>query len=352
MKYESVVGNPPYAENKGVDSKHFRKQSYTALYENALSFTDRFVSMIIPARWLQKQGCGTKYFNERMMNYKHISELSLFIDASRVFPGHDISGGVCILACDTNTNFDGRTKVEVHHNDVIDLSHRSIDSLGIGIFVSSPILLDICNKVYVNNNNDTIADQVESRLLYGLRSDFAKRPEKYNLPNTYTVIKNKDDDLSLHCLLNGKRSIVYLPENYPIPRNKEKAATYRVLAPKATGASVVGLGYGHNAFVGRPIIAKPREYTTETYMVIWSTESEIEANNFVKYYNSKFFSIMVSVIKSTQNMTSVFDYVPNQDFSDNSDIDWNKDVDKQLYDKYGLNEQEIDFIEKSVRIRS
>lgn len=88
-------------------------------------------------------------------------------------------------------------------------------------------------------------------------------------------------------------------------------------------------------------------------MSIGCFETEIEADALLKYVKSKFARTMLGILKITQdNPASKWKYVPLQDFTPNSDIDWSQpvaDIDKQLYAKYGLNENEIDFIESHVK---
>lgn len=93
-------------------------------------------------------------------------------------------------------------------------------------------------------------------------------------------------------------------------------------------------------------------YTT-TFIYVGAFDTELEAQNCLKYIKSKFARTMLGVLKITQdNPKDKWQKVPLQDFSPNSDIDWSKSIaqiDQQLYGKYGLNQEEIDFIESKVK---
>ena len=78
-----------------------------------------------------------------------------------------------------------------------------------------------------------------------------------------------------------------------------------------------------------------------------------EGEACLKYIQSKFARVMLGILKVTQhNPRSTWKYVPNQDFSPGSDIDWSRsipEIDQQLYAKYGLDVTEIAFIEDNVK---
>lgn len=90
-------------------------------------------------------------------------------------------------------------------------------------------------------------------------------------------------------------------------------------------------------------------------MVVYGNVSNTKnkALNLIKYLNSKFARFMHSLAKASQDATSkTYQFVPIQDFTNDSDIKWNKsiaEIDKQLYAKYGLSQEEIEFIEQKIK---
>lgn len=114
------------------------------------------------------------------------------------------------------------------------------------------------------------------------------------------------------------------------------------MIPKANGSGAIGEG-----------ISTPLVGFTETFISIGETNSRSEAEATLKYVKTKFARTMLGILKITQDNTkSVWKYVPLQNFTENSDIDWSKsisDIDQQLYKKYGLSDEEIAFIEEKVQ---
>ena len=101
------------------------------------------------------------------------------------------------------------------------------------------------------------------------------------------------------------------------------------------------------------MLTEPGIGSTETFISVGFFNTENENKNCLKYISCKFARAMLGVLKITQDLTpDKWKYVPLQDFTSDSDIDWSKsvhEIDLQLYQKYGLSEDEIDFIESHVK---
>jgi hypothetical protein len=127
---------------------------------------------------------------------------------------------------------------------------------------------------------------------------------------------------------------------------------YKVFIPAANGSGALGEVIS-TPLIGTPLIGTPLIGTTQTFLTIGSFDTENEANAVLKYVRSKFARALLGVLKVTQHNTSEkWKYVPLQDFTSASDIDWSKpipEIDRQLYKKYGLDKTEIDFIESHVK---
>ena len=142
-----------------------------------------------------------------------------------------------------------------------------------------------------------------------------------------------------------KRVIRYVPEDYPIPYGKENIKKWKVFGSYAYGRGT----YGEKT--PELIIGKPNQICTETFLSFGPFDTEFEAKAFKKYYNGKFFRALLGILKNTQHSTTSFHIVPLQNFTKKSDIDWSKSIsqiDEQLYNKYNLNNEEREFIEKKV----
>ena len=135
-----------------------------------------------------------------------------------------------------------------------------------------------------------------------------------------------------------KKEYLLLPDNF---------GSYKVFVAKANGSGAFG------ETLSSPIVGNPDEGSTATFLSVGKFSTRGEAENVVKYLRTKFARTMLSTLKVTQNSArDTWTNVPLQDFTENSDIDWTKsvsEIDKQLYKKYGLTEEEINFIETKVQ---
>ncbi|HNE92405.1 MAG TPA: hypothetical protein PLV16_11250, partial [Agitococcus sp.] len=161
--------------------------------------------------------------------------------------------------------------------------------------------------------------------------------------------KNSYNYWKLLGLYNGERTYrwiekKYMEARYPENNNLEK---FKVFVPKANGSGMMG------EVLSTPVIGTPSMSATPTFISIGAFDTEIEAKNLMNYIKSKFARALLGILKITQdNPPLKWTYIPLQDFTPNSDIDWSKSIaqiDQQLYGKYGLNQEEIDFIESKVK---
>ena len=186
---------------------------------------------------------------------------------------------------------------------------------------------------------------ISVRKPYGLSTDVFRNPNKYNLPKLQNS-KLKSDDIEIIGLDNKKRVSKFAPSNYPIEIHRNTINKWKVFFPYAYGSGT----FGESA--GTPLLGEPMQICTETFLRLGSFETKSEAESVLKYYKTKFFRVMVGILKTTQHSTTTFRFVPLQDFTQNSDIDWSKtisEIDQQLYKKYNLTEEEIAFIEEEVQ---
>lgn len=133
------------------------------------------------------------------------------------------------------------------------------------------------------------------------------------------------------------------------PENFDK---FKVVAPTSRG-HLGKFGEKPALILGEPLLGDPQVAVTQTFITIGSFGTKAEAEACLRYVKSKFARAMLGVLKVTQhNPASTWKYVPLQDFTSASDIDWSKpipQIDQQLYAKYGLDSEEISFIEAKVK---
>ena len=153
-------------------------------------------------------------------------------------------------------------------------------------------------------------------------------------------------DTKVYYLENNKRKTAFCRRS-DITKNLQDVDKYKIYIPKARGFD----GYP-SLVLGQPEIGEPNSVCSQTYLYA-AFDSEEEARYFINYIYTKFFRILVSAVKITQHAQSnAYRFVPLQDFSSSSDIDWSapiEDIDRQLYRKYNLSDEEIAFIEKTIK---
>lgn len=351
MKFDVVVGNPPYQENdNGKRANGTANASASPLYHYffylAKEIANDEVSLIFPARWLNGAGKGLRQFSQEMLHDKHIRSLSVFKRSALVFPNTEIKGGVLYFTY--TKKHTGTAEISVIDHDNKKYAYTGfLDSTDSGIFIPYGELVAIFQKISskVDLKKENITQIVSTRKPYGLTTDFFNTPEKFGLPPVYGE-KRAPDDLEILGLLKNKRVVRYVPKNYPVPTGQETIQKWKVFGAYAYGSGEFG-EKGPELIVGRPA-----QISTETFLVFGPFDSKYAANAFKKYFYTKFFRALVGIMKTTQHSTTTYGFVPLQDFTETSDIDWSKsiaEIDRQLYKKYGLEQTEIDFIETKVK---
>jgi len=326
MEFDAIVGNPPYQEMDGGGMAS-AVPVYQYFVENAMKSKPNFVSMIMPSRWFSG-GRGLDKFRDKMIKDKRLRCINDFLDARDCFPNVEIKGGICYFLWDKNYQDD--CIVSTYGSDK-SVMKRPLQENDCKIFIRYNGGVEILRKTR-KISQKTFLNLVSSQKPFGLR--------------TYVHGKNKSFEGSIKLYENKK--IGFISEN-EVLCNKTWVNKYKVYITAAYGA---GEGFPHQ-ILNKPIFGEKKSCCTETYMVIGPFESETETKNVISYIRTKYFRFMVLLIKNTQHApASVYQFVPLQDFTPNSDIDWSKsipEIDAQLYKKYGLSEDEIAFIEKMIR---
>lgn len=336
--FDFCCGNPPYQEVTESDSTRM-PPVYDKFMDEAFKVSD-VVELITPARFLFNAGQTPKAWNQKMLEDPHFKVLAYEPDASRIFPNTEIKGGVSITYRDANADYGP-----------------------IRVFVPYEELRSILKKAGAKELEESLTFIADSSNVYDLKNIYIDHPDytKYigdngkhaqlktnvlNINPIFTDAPTEGDDYAVFGLINGKRGIKYCHRRY-LKSHHKSLYKYKVLVPKATGSGKFGDSFSEM------IIAPPNMAFTQTFISIGTFDEEIEAENLLKYLKTKFCRTLLYVLKVTQdNLPAVWRYVPKQNFSNSSDIDWSKsihEIDLQLYRKYGLNKEEIDFVEINVK---
>lgn len=339
MKFDYVVGNPPYQDN--IENRGEQPAIYNLFYDLAEKIGDKYC-LISPARFLFKVGSTPKSWNEKMLSDQHIEVVYFDQKASNLFPNTEIKGGVAILYRD------------------------SLNTIGpIGTFTIYNELNGIVKKV-VNGNFESINKLLHSNTSYKyapelwsenqqLKDRVSGGSKRYlsssvfdKLHEVFYEEKPRDGKAYVQILgrQNNQRIFKWIRRDYLTDHpNIDK---FKVLVPSSNGSGHLG------EVLSSPIIEEPNQGHTETFISFGAFDNVQEAEYLLKYIKTKFARTMLGVIKVTQgNKTKeVWSKVPLQNFTVKSDIDWTKsisEIDQQLYKKYNLNENEINFIESKVK---
>ena len=297
--------------------------------------------MIMPSRWFAG-GRGLDEFRENMLNDKHISILHDFLNPDQIFPNTNIRGGLCYFAWDKEyNNSENLTRVITHTNDgIISNVKRSLKTEGVDVFIRNNEATSIMNKVF-RDKEKSFEEYISPLRPYGLRGYFAKDP------NCKVTKEGMINPVGIY--IKGQKLCYVEYDN--IPTNKETIGDWKVYASRANNIGTELNDDNLNAFIG-----VPNTICTESFLVLthkMANLDELNCKNICTYLRTRFARFMHSLAKSSQDATSkTWKFVPLQDFTSSSDIDWTQpvaDIDQQLYKKYGLTQEETTFIERMIK---
>lgn len=337
--FDFCIGNPPYQEDRTGDSTT-APPVYNDFMEAAYSVSNA-TELITPARFLFNAGYTPKAWNEKMLNDEHLKVLEYENNAKNVFANTDIKGGVAITYRDSNKNFGA-----------------------IGIFTQYKEINSVLPKVIKDKNFQSITEIIVTsfayhytKFLYDENPQLVGRASKghdYDIQsNAFTVFPevfydeklNGDDYIRMLGRDGRNRCWKYIKRKYV--SDVSNLDSYKAFFAKATGTGQFG------ETLPEAIIGHPGDGATVTFLSIGNFDTEKEVENCVKYTKTRFARALLSVLKVTQDNTPAkWKYVPLQNFTSSSDIDWSKsvhEIDQQLYKKYGLTNEEIQFIETNVK---
>jgi hypothetical protein len=340
MKFNAIVGNPPYMEMDG-GAQASAKPIYNQFVDIAKKIKPQFISMIIPTRWYSG-GKGLDEFRESMLNDKRIVTLHDYLNPEQVFPKTNIRGGICYFLWDSSyDNHLNLTKVVTHKENKEPISvMRSLKSNVSDIFIRHEEALLILEKILRKKDFKSFENNVSPRKPFGLDGAFSNDSE----------FKESKAGLINPLICYGKGKKIGYIEKGKLNIKDSLVNCFKVFTPYANNIGTELNDDNLNTFVG-----KPGSICTETYIMLGFNLllNETSANNLANYFTTRFSRFLHSLAKSSQHGTSkTYKFVPLQDFTSNSDIDWSKsipEIDQQLYAKYNFSEEEIDFIERMIK---
>ena len=318
MKFDVIIGNPPYQLSDGGNGAS-AKPIYHLFVEQAKKLKPRYLSMIIPARWYAG-GKGLDIFRNSMLTDDRLRIIHDFVDASDCFTGVEIKGGVCYFLWDRD--YHGDCTICSHSgNKIVSEMKRPLLENNCDTFIRYNDAIQILHKIR-QFSEKTFDNLVSPRKPFGLATDFRN------------YAKNKD---MIHSLkIYAQKDTGYISPNQ-IEKNKEWINLWKVYIPEAIGSGNM------ETDVVKPLLGEPNTVCSETYVVVNPTNEKQIAENIISYINTKFFHFLLGLKKITQHTTSkTYSFIPIQNFTKSL-------TDKDLYDKYNLSDEEINFIESMIR---
>lgn len=335
MKFDAVVGNPPYQE--GIENTS-DSPVYHLFLENAFKISS-IVSMITPARFLFNAGKTPKLWNEKVLNDDHFKVVLYSAKSTDFFPNVDIKGGVAIILRDSSQYF-GKLGIFLQYRELntILTKVRAINECSLSNQVYSPESYRFSNVLH--KENPDIAEKLSKGHLHDITSNIFEK-----IPEIFSDSPSNINNVGLYGRKNNERVVMWTKRQYLEPH--DNLDYYKVFIPKSNGTGAIG------ETLSTPIIGEPGIGHTQTFISIGKLNNILEAKALLKYIKTKFLRCMLGILKVTQdNKKAVWEYVPSQDFTENSDIDWGKsvaEIDQQLYKKYSLSDEEIAFIESMIK---
>lgn len=335
MKFDAIVGNPPYQEETGGAGRQ-AKPIYNYFVEQAKHLNAKYVSMITPSRWFSG-GMGLDEFRDNMTQDNKLMKIKDYVNAKDCFPQISISGGVNYFLW--NNEYHGDCTVENIHDGKLSIAKRPTNEFT--FFVRYNDAVSVLHKIIFNTDItfESIDSIISPLMPFGLSTNYRGRSKRSN-----------EDSLALY----ASTGVTYIKPT-EISKGLDYVDKYKVMISKmsAEHAGEPDKNGMFGIFTKTMKVLTPKEVCTHSYFLIGIYDTQTEANNTLKYLKTKFVRFIVMTTLSAVNLSKlVFGNVPLQDFTLSSDIDWNKsidEIDKQLYAKYGLNDDEIAFIEEKIK---
>jgi site-specific DNA-methyltransferase (adenine-specific) len=327
MHFDVIIGNPPYQMADGGGEGASAIPLYHQFVMQAKQLDPKQLVMVIPARWYSG-GKGLDEFRDNMLSDGKLAEIHDFPETDLVFPGVNIRGGVCYFRWSQLHN--GTAKITNYSKEhPPSTSFRNVLESGLDTFVRYNDAISILKKVRAKGE-PTYDTKVQSRNPFGIPSNFSEFSTKKDSKNSILLFRSRRG--------SSTDKMVYVSVD-KIASNLNFKDKIKVLVSKASPG---GDEYPHAIF-STPLVAPVNSVATETYLIVDFVKSEEEGKNLVSYMRTKFFRFLVSLIKTTQNISKgSFGFVPIQDLSSPfSDTD--------LYKKYGITKEEQEFIDKMIR---
>lgn len=341
MKFDFVIGNPPYQDETLGENSSYAPPIYNFFMDEVYKISEK-VELIHPARFLFNAGSTPKTWNRKMLADPHLKVLYHEQNSTNVFPNTDIKGGIAITYHDASRDFGA-----IEHFIVFGELRSIMGKIKVEANKSVSAIVYAAESYRFSDKMHEDNPKVQAMLSKGHKYDFKSNVlTKLDGIIFFEQIPHEGIEyVRIMGLVNGKRTFRWIKRCYL--KEPENFFSYKVFIPKANGSGALG------EVLSTPVIGQPMIGHTQTFISIGNFSTEYEANACIKYVKTRFARVLLGILKITQdNPPEKWRYIPLQDFTPASDIDWSQsvaEIDRQLYAKYGLDEKEIEFIETHVK---
>lgn len=341
MKFEVIIGNPPYQLNVGNagGNRSKAKSIYHLFLQFAINLSPSYVVMITPSRWMTKTNEGIpKKWIDRMLASNRFRIIHDFEDSRECFPGVSIMGGVNYFLWEKGYN--GPCQY-VYHKGGREFSRLSpLNKLNCGIVVRDPVACGIIEKIAQTEKAYYLTPERNFSHLVSTKDFYTTKTALTSSWAEFATKQTARCRIKYYCnQSNHKTPFGWIREDQ-IPKNRQTVRLHKVLIPAANGSRFLVLG--------KPFYAEPGSVCSQTYLVIGHDPEhpftdQDQCENVISYIKTRFFRYLVSIKKKTQNgPRGVYQFVPMQDFSKL----W---TDEELFRKYGLTADETAVINSHIR---
>ena len=330
MKFSAVVGNPPYQQMGGSGGSN-DAPIFQLFCNIASKIQPSYISMIIPSKWFSGgRDSLLKDFRDRMLNERHLQKLVAYSNSSDIFSNVEIKGGICYFL--ENPKYVGDCEYSLVQDGEVKTLPLALNTFD--ILIRDPRLATIVKKVRdcVPAGSSFVDSIISSDTPFGIPTN---PRDSRKTPIDVSDTKSEEFSVPLFFLEHGTRKYGYV-RIQDVTKNKQDIPYPKVFIPKAGGSG------NDSLILGQPAVALPNAVCSQTFIYAKFQLKE-EATNFVTYLRTKFFRVLVSAAKITQDaLSGVYRFVPIQDWSKS----WS---DAELYQKYHLAQDEIDYIESMIK---
>ncbi len=321
MKFDVIVGNPPYQLNVGVEKKNYAVMIFQKFVQAAIKLNPRYVTMIIPSRWFTG-GRGLEEFREQMLNDKRLKVIVDYVDSRQCFDGVDVAGGAMYFLWDKH--YDGICNYTYVNGDIVETEQRNLSKRK--VFNRSPKADKIIDKIEAKTDS-FLSNKVSAQTPFGFISNFW---DKNN---------GSSDDVSV--ITSSGETFTNIKN---VKSNKDIVSKFKVIITKATSEHAGQSSRdGRYKVLAKIDILKPNQVCSQTYLVVDSFDNIEDAKLCQNYLKNKFPRFLLLQAISSQDISrEKFCFVPDEIYKSNK-------TDIELYSYFDLNKEEIEIIESSIK---